>query len=199
MWHLPVKNFLLFFLELRDLSYRFANRQPEGLLRRMRGRQEKRRILDEGCNLLGLHRKSLIRVFGRSGRRPSGRRRGRKVKYEAELLGPLKVIWLGSNQPCGKRLKVVVSLWVASYEKHHGVLVPDVRVASGDESFDAGPACCGRFGHGVGGCAGRNASDVWRGKFPFGRTSGAWTCRATLRPTRWLTGAARRSARSSGA
>jgi len=111
------------------MSYRSRQEYVQTQRARYRSgtRREKKQILDEGCRLFGLHRKSLIRAFGRSVRRPS-RRRGRKVKFvAAELLGPLKVIWLASNQPCGKRLKVVLGLWVASYEKHHGALAPDVR------------------------------------------------------------------------
>ena len=89
-------------------------------------RAAKSRILSEGCAMFGLHRKSLIRAFGRPAR-PGRRRRGPKPRYGPELLGPLKAIWLAADQPCSKRLKVVVALWLPFYERRHGTLAGDVR------------------------------------------------------------------------
>ena len=60
-------------------------------------RGQKRQILDEGCRLFGMHRKSLIRAFGREGQR-RGRRRGRPRQYDAAMMGPLKTIWLAGEQ-----------------------------------------------------------------------------------------------------
>ena len=54
-------------------------------------RKQKGWILDEGCRMFGVHRKSLIRAFGGRGQR-GPRRRGRPRHYGAELLRPLKVI-----------------------------------------------------------------------------------------------------------
>lgn len=89
-------------------------------------RKDKGRILDEGCRLLGLHRKSLIRAFARPAKGPQ-RRRGPKPRYGPDVLGPLKTIWLAAHQPCGKRLKAVVALWLGAYERRHGALAPQVR------------------------------------------------------------------------
>jgi hypothetical protein len=73
-----------------------------------------------------MHRKSLIRAFGRDGHR-AVRRRGRPRQYDAALMGPLKTIWLAGEQVCGKRLKAMLPYWLPSYERHYGVLDPDVR------------------------------------------------------------------------
>jgi len=42
-------------------------------------------------------------------------------------LVPLKAIWLMANQPCSKRLKVVLVLWLPHYEGHYGALSPEVQ------------------------------------------------------------------------
>jgi len=54
----------------------------------------------------------------------SGKRRpGPKPIYDAaKILGPLKTIWLSSEQPCGKRLKEIIPLWLPHLKK--GVSAP---------------------------------------------------------------------------
>lgn len=89
-------------------------------------RAEKGRILDEGCRMFGVHRKSLIRAFGRSGQ-CGARRRGRRQHYGPQLLGPLKVVWLAAEQPCGKRLKAILAQWLPFYERHNGALEEAAR------------------------------------------------------------------------
>jgi hypothetical protein len=85
-------------------------------------RAEKKKRLDEGCKLFGLHRKSLIRALTR-GQSPGHRvRAGRKPVYDAALLRPLKTVWLKSRQPCAKRLKALLPHWLPSYERRHGRL-----------------------------------------------------------------------------
>ena len=95
---------------------------------RRAARQEKGRMLDEGCRLFGLHRKSLIRALGRPGRR-TPKRRGRKRRYGPELLGPLKTIWLAAEQPCAKRLQALLPRWLPFYERRHGPLEEAVHLA----------------------------------------------------------------------
>jgi hypothetical protein len=85
-------------------------------------------MLDEGCRLFGVHRKSLIRALARPARRRSNRC-GRKRRYGAELLGPLKRIWLAAEQPCAKRLKALLGQWLPFYERHYGALEEGVREA----------------------------------------------------------------------
>ena len=84
-------------------------------------RREKGWMLDEGCRLFGVHRKSLIRALGRpSGRR--AKRRGRKRLYGPELLEPIKRVWLAAEQPCAKRLKALLPQWLPFYERHYEAL-----------------------------------------------------------------------------
>ncbi len=108
-----------------DRAMGFASRQEYLRTQRARyhrgSRAVKGRILEEGCALFGVQRKSLIRAFGRpAGRKPA--HRGPKARYGSEVLGPLKVIWLKSRQPCSKRLKAVIALWLDYYERNHGAL-----------------------------------------------------------------------------
>ena len=89
-------------------------------------RAQKSRILDEGCALFAVHRKSLIRALGRhKGHR--GERRGPKPRYGPEVLGPLKAIWLAAQQPCSKRLRALLDVWLPHYERRYGALALEVR------------------------------------------------------------------------
>jgi hypothetical protein len=85
-------------------------------------------MLDEGCRLFGVHRKSLIRALGRAAQR-TPKRRGRKRLYGPDLLGPLKAIWLAAEQPCGKRFKALLPQWLLFYERHYGALDEAIRNA----------------------------------------------------------------------
>jgi len=89
------------------------------------GRQHKGKILDEFCAVCGYHRKAALRLLNGPVARAAKRRPGPKPVYDRQkLLGPLKTIWLSSEQPCGKRLKEIIPLWLPHLKK--GVL-PSVR------------------------------------------------------------------------
>ena len=89
------------------------------------GRQHKSRILDEFCSVCGYHRKAALRLLNRPVGRRAKRRPGPKPIYDrAKLLGPLKTIWLSSEQPCGKRLKEIIPLWLPYLKKG---IAPAVR------------------------------------------------------------------------
>jgi hypothetical protein len=90
------------------------------------GRAEKRKILDEGCALFRVHRKSLIRAFSEKRAVPQ-RRRGPKRRYGPEVCQALKKLWLKARQPCAKRLKPMLLKWLPHYERHYGAFPPDVR------------------------------------------------------------------------
>lgn len=83
-------------------------------------RKGKSQILNEFCATSGLHRKHVIRLLTRT---PIGWREkppGRKKQYlSADLLEPLKDIWLATNQMCGKRLNAAIPLWLPYYEQTH--------------------------------------------------------------------------------
>ena len=60
-------------------------------------------------------------------RKPTHQKRGRSPLYNSDaLLRPLKRIWLASNLPCSKRLKVIIPLWLAGYCQQYGDLPPDI-------------------------------------------------------------------------
>jgi transposase InsO family protein len=82
------------------------------------GRQHKGKILDEFCAVCGYHRKAALRLLHRPAGRRVKRRPGPKPIYDApKILGPLKTIWLASEQPCGKRLKEIIPLWLPHLKK----------------------------------------------------------------------------------
>jgi hypothetical protein len=89
-------------------------------------RAEKARILTEGCAVLGIHRKSLIRALNRpeSSAHPKC---GHPAVYDAEVLKPLKDLWKLADYPCSKRLQALLPLWLPHYERHEGALDNKLR------------------------------------------------------------------------
>ena len=89
-----------------------------------RGREGRGRLLDEFCELCGYGRKYAIKLLrGQRCREAKARlRSGAKPKYGAAERAVLKAIWLGSEQPCGKRLQGAIALWLPDYEREHGIV-----------------------------------------------------------------------------
>ena len=92
---------------------------------RGRGKVGRGRLLDEICALSGYERKYASKLL--SGARllagESGRARGGSPPCYGEAeRAVLKAIWLQAEQPCGKRLRAAVPVWLPHYEKHHGRL-----------------------------------------------------------------------------
>lgn len=98
------------------------------LLRYSQGtRMEKRAILDEFCAVCNYNRKYAIRLLGKKPVSPK-QKRGPKSKYQNEaLLTPLKQFWFASDQPCSRKLKAIIPLWLPSYEASFGPLAPEVK------------------------------------------------------------------------
>ena len=113
-----------------DMSYRSRQEYLRTQRARYRraSRAQKKRILDEGCALFGVHRKSMIRALGAARGRP-GKSAGRPRLYDEEVLKPLKVVWLAANQPCSKRLAALLPAWLPHYETHYAAPAPVVRAA----------------------------------------------------------------------
>lgn len=90
-----------------------------------RGKEGRSRLLDEVCALCGYERKYASKLL--RGKRPiagaGGRGRGgsQPLYGEAER-AVIKAIWLAAEQPCGKRLKAALGLWLPYYEKRQGRL-----------------------------------------------------------------------------
>lgn len=96
-------------LYLKNLSKRYhASRK-----------HEKGLILEELCESSGYHKKHAIRLLNAVPKKLKRKiKTGRPRVYPENLyLEPLKRIWLLSDQPCGKRLKMTLPLWHISPEK----------------------------------------------------------------------------------
>jgi hypothetical protein len=93
------------------------------------GPQYKSKLIDQVVELFGLHRKSAIRALRRTPR-PHGPTvlLGRPRQYPpATLLPILQPIWLGCQQPCGKRLVAALPDWLPFYEEEYRPLARDTR------------------------------------------------------------------------
>lgn len=113
-----------------------ANSRGEVLVQ-ARGRYEKRgkrgrsRLLDEVCALCGYERKYASKVL--AGERPvvgmSRRARGgSRPRYGGAERKIIKAIWLAAEQPCGKRLRAALALWLPYYERRNGRLASALRL-----------------------------------------------------------------------
>lgn len=85
-----------------------------------RGRAGKSRLLDEVCEDYGYDRKYAIKLLGQRLPAPSGRPRTGPVRQYDVIEPVVRTIWQAAEQPCGKRLKPALSLWLPHYERHHG-------------------------------------------------------------------------------
>lgn len=95
-----------------------------GRYTRRTGRQARSALLDEYCQSTGLERKYANKVLrGQRRRGSTGAVRGVASIYTPADVAVLKAVWLAAGQPCGKRLAgEMLSLWLASWQKHHGRL-----------------------------------------------------------------------------
>ena len=105
---------------LKKMRWRYAQRT---------GKQGKSRLIDEFCEVCGYERKYAIKLLGGRRRAPGAARgkAGRKPTYDEAVASKLKEIWMLAEQPCGKRLKPVLAMWLRSYEKRHGRFSAQVR------------------------------------------------------------------------
>lgn len=93
-----------------------------------KGRKAKSLILDDFCNMTGYTRNHAISVLKHRTIGWRERPLGRKKQYKPEqILIPLKVIWLATNQMCGKRLKEVMPLWLPHYRGPYGQVDEQIK------------------------------------------------------------------------
>ena len=103
-----------------------------------RGREGRSRLLDEVCELCGYERKYAIKVL--SGKRAIVGSKGRKRGGSQAIYGEaerevIKAIWLAAEQPCGKRLKAALKVWLPHYEKRRGRLAAELEAKSARNKF----------------------------------------------------------------
>ena len=90
-------------------------------------RGERSQMLDEFTALTGYHRKHAMRLLrGQAPRAPS-RERAERRRYGPAMRDALIVLWEASDRICGKRLKPLLPILVASMETH-GHLTLDASV-----------------------------------------------------------------------
>jgi hypothetical protein len=87
-----------------------------------RGREGRSRMLDELCHDYGYERKYAIKLLGGTLACASGRRKPGPAPQYPSIEPIVRTIWLAAEQPCGKRLKPALDLWLPHYERHHGKL-----------------------------------------------------------------------------
>lgn len=93
-----------------------------------RNRGGKSRMIDEVSDTMGWDRKHTIKALnGKVHLGTRANKRGRKPTYTQEVKDIIVSIWKMSEQPCGKRLKTTLPLWLASFEKHHEKLTSTTR------------------------------------------------------------------------
>ncbi len=104
---------------LPRLRQRYVNRAKAG----------KQLLLDEVCEQWGYSRKHAIKLLsaksGWGGNEAV--RKGRPPIYTEAEVRVLERIWKSSEQPCGKRLKALLPLWLAPYEAECGPLESGTR------------------------------------------------------------------------
>ena len=94
------------------------------------GKLGKGQLLEEVQKLLGCHRKHAIRAMRRRspGRKPAGRKRGRKSKYEApEFLKALARVRRVMEFRNAEVIKANLPEWLPFIEKHYGVFTDEVK------------------------------------------------------------------------
>lgn len=94
-----------------------------------RGREGRKKMLDELCEQFHYSRKHAIKLLGAKvgwGGDP-GKVKGRPIIYGEEVVEVLWHIWKHAEQPCGKRLVELLVLWLPYYEIEKGKLNPSLR------------------------------------------------------------------------
>jgi hypothetical protein len=93
-----------------------------------RNRQGKSAMIDEVSDTLGWDRKHTIKALnGKVSDEKCAQKRGSKPIYTTEEIQVIIEISKRSEQPCGKRLKPTLPLWLDGYERHRGTLALGIR------------------------------------------------------------------------
>lgn len=87
---------------------------------RMTGKKARSRLLNEYTEVTGFERKYAIKVLGGKRRNPPSKQKpkGAPTRYSADLTKPLKELWFWMDQPCGKRMKDMLPVWLDGSERY---------------------------------------------------------------------------------
>ena len=102
-------------------------RMRERYLRR--GKKGKKVMIDDLCDQCNYSRKHAIKLLNAKagwGGDPQ-KRKGRPPRYGKDTEKIVLKLWQVSEQPCGKRLKAMVPLWLPYYEKMYGQLKESIQ------------------------------------------------------------------------
>src|SRR6266851_5796697 len=101
-------------MEKAIVSARTKGEYVQAIYQRYRhaGRPEKRRILDEFCQVAGYHRKHAIRLLNSPAPGAARPPRPRAATYSPAALAALRAIWEAAGYPWSLRLKALLPLWL---------------------------------------------------------------------------------------
>lgn len=139
---------------------------------RDRGREGRSRLLDEVCEVCGYERKYAMKVLGGRREIAGGRglkRGGSRLRYGEAEREVIKTIWLAAEQPCGKRLKEALGLWLPHYEREQRRLTWELRgriLKASASTIDRLLAPC-RAGAGSRGRSGTRPGTLLRRQIPI--------------------------------
>ncbi len=90
-----------------------------------RGRRGRSVMLNEFCEQWQCDRKYAIKLLNGKDNinKPVGRRRGRPSVYGSEVIQVLESIWEAAQQPCGKRMKSIMPLWLPHYKEENSISI----------------------------------------------------------------------------
>ena len=101
-------------MERAIVSARAKGEYVEVIYQRYRhaGRPEKRRILDEFCQVAGYHRKHAIRLLNSPAPGAARPARRRAATYSPAVIAALRAVWEAAGYPWSLRLKALLPLWL---------------------------------------------------------------------------------------
>lgn len=110
-------------MEMSEQSTAEYTQKMQERYSRMRGKRARSQLLTEFANVTGWERKHANKVLLGKRRKSGGRqgKRGAPEKYGEELAQALKQCWFAMEQPCGKRMKDMLPLWVEHLDAQTGI------------------------------------------------------------------------------
>lgn len=99
----------------------------ESKYRKPQSRKAKGTLLSQLMELTGYKSsKNIMRCYTKKRRPPLPEKRGRMAKRHPQDIQIIKLLWLKSNQPCGKRLHAMLPTWLHALSKRHEIDEPSM-------------------------------------------------------------------------